>query len=154
MKTVKQHKSYDTNSSEEEIAYLKSLVSLENENLIVYKELPIISDFQLEVMWGKVKDLASREGAYFMFLDISEAQQKITAKQRAKLKKLIRPALEHINHMAVYTGRNMFINLTAKFVLGGIRFKSISLHKTKNQALKTLKNKRQKAFKASTKHLN
>ena len=138
MSTNIEAKAYGPDCSESEKIMLKSRVSYLSHDIIYYNAPPIISDFQLNVMWSKVKELATKKQSSYLLVDITGTEIP-TANQRVILKNYITDALEYIDYIAVYTGKNKFLNFTAKFILGAKGYERISLHTTRNQALNDIR---------------
>ena len=69
-------------------------------------------------------------------IDITEAEPP-SAETRAQLKKLFGGQAK-LRRAAVFTGKNCMLNVAARFVLSGLGLKSVTTHKTKEEALEAL----------------
>ena len=132
-----ERRTYGPDSSLEEIELLRSRVSLLPNGVIQFKEAPVMSEFQCEVMWSKVEEMIDTNKENYLLVDLTGIEPP-NARIRAKIKECVNRFGEHVNHAALVTGRNKIVNLVAKFVVGGLGFQSISFHGTREQALKAI----------------
>ena len=66
--------SYDLNSSKSDIDILKSRVKKLEQGIILYKEVPIQTEVQLDIVFGKIEELSKGIGAWSLVVDLTEAQ--------------------------------------------------------------------------------
>ena len=131
-------KKYDGNATAEERAALEAQVYVYAPGIIKFTEAPMLSPTQYEVYEGKLRKLAEDYEEFKLLIDLTFVVVRPNAADRAWLKKLFVPLTSKISGCAVYTGRNFLLNMAAKFVLGGLNFKELSVHKTREQALEAL----------------
>lgn len=125
---------YGPESSQEEIAAIKSRVYWYAEGIIMYREVPVLSAFQLNLFGEKLRELASRiVDSYILIIDLTETEPP-NAESRAKLRLLFAEQTK-MKRAVVFTGRNFLINVAAKFVLGSVGLKSFTVHGTLTEAL-------------------
>jgi hypothetical protein len=127
---------YGPSSTPEEIAALKERVYVLSPGVIMYREVPIQTVFQLDRFEEKLNELAAAVEGYALVIDLTEAEVPGAA-IRARLKKLF-GGQPKLGRTVVYTGKNFMLNVAAKFVLGGAGLRSFSVHKTREQALDAL----------------
>ena len=120
---------------------LKAGVHLIDDCIIEYKISLAMSELELNVIKEHLSIFFTEKKDYFILIDLSESKLPNT-EQKKVIKKFITPAYHYTKHMAVFTGKNMLINLMAKFILGSVLLNSISLHTTRQQALNTIYKKR------------
>lgn len=137
MVAVLEAKQYDKESTPEEIQLLREQVYVydDERDIIYYKEAVQYSEFQLDVYFEKVETLVADRGFFFFLIDLVDTERP-TAKIRAYLKLKFGPYVGRM-HVAAYTGKNVWMNMAAKFVMSGT-FNSFSIHTTKEQALAEL----------------
>lgn len=130
-------KVYGSKCSLAERETLLARVKLEGNNIISYQEVPVLSEFQVNLMFDKVQTLADTLPALYMLVDLTEAK-----KPTAKIRKLLRERLsqlKNLKHIAIFTGKNFLITIAVKFVFGMMDFVSLSAHSTKEDALLAIK---------------
>lgn len=104
--------------------------------ILMYREAPIQSLFQLDLFEEKINALVSGLDSYVMVVDLTGAKAP-SAEIRARLRQLL-AAQTKLRKIAVFTGRNFMLNIAAKFVLSGAGLHHFSVHTTLEQALRAL----------------
>ena len=137
-------KAYGPDSTAEEIKMLKSRVGILNDTTIYLDEVPIMSEFEIEITSGEIGDYLSKNSdlKYIVINLINTAPP--DAKLREKLRQCYSSYVGRINYVAYYTGNNTFLNLIAKYMVRTIGYKKYSFHKTKEQALKAIEEEKSK----------
>lgn len=131
-------KKYGADATPEERAALDAQVYVFAPGIIKFTEAPMLSPTQYEVYEAKLKRLAEEYEEFRLLIDLTFVVVRPNAADRAWLKKLFLPLTSKISACAVYTGKNFLLNMAAKFVLGGLNFKELSVNKTREQALEAL----------------
>ena len=131
-------KAFGPDCTEGEKQALLNRVYMYSDNIIMYHEVPILSKFQIDIMFKRTEDLIDKSKQYHFMIDLTVAG-KPSAENRANLAEAMRPIKSNIIHCAMFTGKNAIINLIAKFVMGGMGFKSYSISKDINEALGVIK---------------
>lgn len=134
-----ENRTYDSDSTEQEIELLKSRVTLIDKTIVYYDEVPFMSEFQTEITSKQIAEYVFNNNAKYILLNLVGTTPP-NAPQRAKIKQCYSQFVEHIDYVSFYTNNNVLINLVAKFMVRGTGFKKYSIHKTKEQALKAIKN--------------
>src|SRR5262245_39902898 len=117
--TVKfETRGYDHTSTPEQVEALRERVYLHSPGVVMYREVPVPTLFQLDVFQGKLTELTRSMDSYALLVDLTEAAPP-TAEIRAHLR-IAFSARTNIRICAVFTGRNFMLNVAAKFVLSGI----------------------------------
>lgn len=124
---------YNEDCTEIEKQLILDRVWLEGD-LIFYDEVPVMSPYQIELMWKKIADITDPSCDYYMIVNLTNSKPP-NAEQRAVLIENIKKVNSRLKHCAVYTGKNKLINLVAKFVIGSDVFHSYNLCKNKEEAL-------------------
>lgn len=132
---------YGPDSTDEEIKALRERIYFFKDDIVMFKEVPAQSVFQLDLFFGKVKEITSDLSSFYMIFDLTEAGRP-SAEIRAHLKTRLNE-LEKLKHAAVFTGQNILLNIAAKFVLSGCDIKSFSVHKKLEEALEAIYAKKQ-----------
>jgi hypothetical protein len=123
---------YGPESTPEEIKAIEACIYVLADGVLMYKEVPIPSIFQLDIFERRMTELGDRSG-YRLIIDLTEAQPP-SAAIRERLKRLF--GGQPLRRVAVFTGKNFMLNIAAKFVLGGIiGLKNVSIHKTREEAV-------------------
>jgi hypothetical protein len=130
-------RAYGPESTPEEVAAIKDRIYFFSEKVIMFREVPVQSVFQLDLFEAKLDELAAPLDAYDLLIDLTEAEPP-SAAIRARLKALF-ARQRKMRRTAVFTGKNFMLNVAAKFVLAGAGLRSFSVHTTREQALATLR---------------
>ena len=126
------------NSSSEDIKLIEDQVYLLEDDIIYLKEAPVISEFQIEIMWKKVQSLINPNKKYFILIDLVVAKPP-SAELRGPLKGWMKRVSPNIIAASVFTEKNRLINLVAKFVLFGSGFPNFFVSKTREEAMAKIK---------------
>ncbi len=132
---------YGPESTEEERQAIKDRVYLYSDRIVIFKETPIQTIFQIDLSFEKIEEITQELESFSLIIDLSEAKPP-TAEIREHLKKCY-SSLDRMLHAAVVTERNFMLNIAAKFVLKGLGLKSYSIHKTMGEALGAVHDKEQ-----------
>ena len=134
-----EEKPYDENSSEQEIEALKLRVTLEEGNIVLFKEAPIQTAFSVTVLFDQIASIAEPMEEYSLLIDLTEANRP-GAKARKVLNERLCNLGSNLKHVAYFTGKNFIINTAIKFVMYGTGSDSYSVHTKKEDALKAIGN--------------
>ena len=129
---------YGSDSTPAEVQAIKDCVYLYQPGIVMYRELPIQSLFQLDLFHEKLNEVGSQLPSYALLIDLVEAKPP-NAEIRTRLKTLF-GSQKNMRTAAVFTGKNFMLNVAAKFVLSGIGLKSFTVHKTLQEALEAVGN--------------
>jgi len=132
-------RAYGPDSSDEDIQILRNRVKLYEKDIILFKELPVMTDFSIKVTTDEIATYLNSGVARYIIIDLVGVPPP-SALIRAKLKEYYSQYTDQIEHMAFFTGKNALINLVAKYMVRTIGYREYSFHKTKEQALKAIKN--------------
>jgi hypothetical protein len=131
-------RAYGPESSPEEAKAISDRVYLLEPNIIMYREMPVQSQFHLDLFQAKLDEVTAQCGeSYSLLLDLTEAESP-SAETRARLRQVF-GSLSKLRAVAVFTGRNFLLNIAAKFVLHGMGVKLSTVHRTKEEALNVLR---------------
>jgi hypothetical protein len=130
-------RAYGPESSAEEAQAIRDRVYLLEGDIIMYREMPVQSQFHLDIFEAKLNELSAQHQAFSLLLDLSEAQSP-SAETRARLRQVF-SSLTKMRAVAVFTGKNFLLNIAAKFVLHGMGVKLSTVHRTKDEALSVLR---------------
>jgi hypothetical protein len=129
---------YDQTSSPEEVEAIRnSVFAFEgDERVIMYREVPYPSLFQIGIFEQRLTELTKSVPSYKLLIDLTRVKYPPDAEIRSRLKKMFQA--QKVSDIAVYTGDNFMLSVAARFVLGvlGVKF---SVHKTLEQASEALK---------------
>jgi hypothetical protein len=127
---------YGPGSTPEEVQAIKDCIYLFKPGVVMYRELPIQSIFQLDLFHEQLNEVGSKLPSYSLLIDLIEAKPP-NAEIRSRLKTLF-GSQKNMRTAAVYTGKNFMLNVAAKFVLSGIGLRSFTVHKTLEEALEAV----------------
>jgi hypothetical protein len=128
-------RSYGPESTPAEIKAIEERIYVYEGDILMYKEVPIPSAYQLDIFERRMKELGDAKG-YRLLIDLTVAEPP-GAVVRARLKKLF--AGQPLRKVAVFTGKNFMLNIAAKFVLGSVGLKNFTIHKTLEEALESIR---------------
>lgn len=108
-------KPYGPDSTPTEIAAIKARISMLRPGVVIYREVPVPSAFQIGVFADELRRLTAGLAAFSMIMDLSQARPPVRAVREA-LRELFagQPKLRRV---AVFTGGNFIINGVAKLLL-------------------------------------
>ena len=129
-----ENRAYEPNSTPEEILALKDRVSFYDDEIVLYKETPVQTEFQLDICFKQIEDITSELSSFFLIIDLTEAQPP-SANIRSLLRLKFMRLKDKLPYVALYTGKNFMLNLAAKFVLSNLDLKAFSIFKTKKEAI-------------------
>lgn len=127
---------YGPDSSEDETKLIKDCIYMLNENTIYWKEVPVMSVWQVEKFGEKIDELIKNLDDFYILIDLTESKPP-NAPVREALRKVFSPLKDRVISASAFTEKNFFINVAAKFVLGGSGL-TFSVHKKKEDALEAL----------------
>jgi hypothetical protein len=128
---------YGPDSTPEEIEAIRARVYVISDGIVMWDEVPVMSDFQLDLMGDKLTEITAGMKSFKMLVDITQTGI-ATAENRAKLRALFTHR-EKLERLAVFTGKNPVVNIGARFVLRAVHTKPYSMHTTKEEALAALR---------------
>jgi len=123
----------DSTSPQEKEAILDRIYVYE-EGIIRYTELPVVTIFTVDMMFDKATELAKQFEKCVYLIDITEAGVP-NAETRRFLNHKFKNALSNVKHVSFVSGKNFFINTTARFVMFQTDLNSFSIHKTLEEGL-------------------
>lgn len=133
-------KAYGPESTPEEVKELLDLVKVHAKSIILYEEVPVVSEFQIGLCFGKVEQLLDQSPGSSLIIDISRS-----SRPSAEIREILRGwycRLEpKLRRVAVVTGKNFLINVIAKFIMSGIP-QRVSVHTTVADAVEALRHDR------------
>jgi hypothetical protein len=127
-------KSYGPESTEEERLAIAGRVTLISEDMVLWKETPIQSVLSVDLMGERLLDLTKDLKSYSRVVDLSDVARP-DAQVRRRLRQMI-AAEDRLQHIALFTAKNILINVAIKFLFSGIaKNVSISVHESYEQAV-------------------
>ncbi len=132
-------KSYGPDSTKAEIKALQNRIWLHEPDVVYLKEVPVQSEFQIEIFFNQIQTLVDKRYNFYIIIDLCEARRP-PAVIRAYLQKRFRSFKDQIGYTAVFTGKNFLLNIAAKFVLGRVFDPdNFSVHTSLEQAENAIK---------------
>lgn len=127
---------YGPNSTPGELEAIKARLYLIRPAVVMYREVPVPSPFQIGVFAEKLRAITADLPAYDMILDLTEAKPPGSSCRDA-LREMF--ATEHkLGRLAVFTGGNFIINSVAKLLLKSCGVRELKMCKDEAEALATL----------------
>ena len=125
---------YGPDSSPDDQELISSRVYMYRPDIICWNEVPIMSVWQVGQMGARFEELASRLDRFHLLINMSVAKPP-NARVRVSLRRVFSRATgAGLDLCAVFTDKNYFINVAAKFVLGGAGLKTVSVHSARLDA--------------------
>ncbi len=131
-------KAYSLDATPAEIQALRDQIYVYAPGIIKFTEAPMLSAKQFDVYEVKMHELAAEIPEFQLLIDLTNVVIRPDAKERARLKSIFHPISHQVTQCAVCTGKNFLLNMAAKFILGGLGFASLTVHKTRAEALEAL----------------
>jgi hypothetical protein len=129
-------KPYGPDSSPAELAAIKARLSLIRPGVVMYREVPVPSPFQIRVFADHLRELTAGLDGYAMVMDLTQARPPGGAVREA-LRELF-AAQRGLGHVAVFTGGNFIINSVAKLLLKNSGVRDLTMCKDEAEALATV----------------
>ena len=137
--TVIEKRAYGPDSTEEEIQMLRNRVQLLEAGILLFREVPVMSPFEIDITTDEIAKYLNSGQAKYIIIDLIGVAPPDSL-LRAKLKESYSPYADQIEHVAFFTGMNAILNLVAKFMVRTVGYKKYSFHKTMDQAVNAIKN--------------
>ena len=123
---------YGPESSPTEVEAIRSCVSMYADRVLLWHQVPLPTEFSVDVMAQRVAELEADLDAYALLIDLTRAGRP-SAGVRVRLRAAFRR--DKLVHAAAFTERNVLLNAAAYFVLNGLGLRSHSVSRTREQAL-------------------
>jgi signal transduction histidine kinase/ActR/RegA family two-component response regulator len=136
MKHVIEARAYGPESSAEELAALRGCVQRTPLGTIVYRELPVVSLFSIDLFFARLDELAAESPLTAVLIDLTKAGRP-DAEARLRIRRHC-TARPHLRRLFLATGHNVLINVALKFILAGAARPEITVFRTVKQALEKL----------------
>lgn len=126
-------RAYGPESTPAEVEALKARLTLLRPDLVMYREVPVPSPFQIGVFAERLKQLTAGLDGYSMIMDLSQARPPGGA-VRESLRGMFREQTR-LRRVAVFTGGNFIINGVAKLLLKRSGVRELTMCKDEAEAL-------------------
>ncbi|MCX4247813.1 hypothetical protein [Paraliomyxa miuraensis] len=133
---VLENRPYGPDSTEDEQRAIRAQVVRISDDVVLYRETPVVTAFSLDLMFGRIGELTAGRSPFYLVIDLT-----VTGPPSAEVRQYLRGLFRALEpaYVAVFTGKNFMLNVAAKFVLGkvfgGVRH---SVHKTLDEALQAV----------------
>jgi len=125
----------------EELVAIKDSVFIYTEDVLYYKELPIISEFNIKILFDQVERLGSTfETPYGLVIDVTDSVPPSSRVRRA-INKRFSNICESVEHVSFCSGKNILINTAIRFIMYQTHLDSFSIHKTQEAAIEAIHNR-------------
>lgn len=142
MRTKIQVKSYGPDCTEEEKQAIKDRAYIVKDNILLYEELPIYSEYSFKLFGEKFDELTENFDEFYLLIDLRDVVPP-NAHMRNFIKEFFQ-SFSKLNHIAAFTEKNFIANIAAQFILGKLKNKTYSVHKSYAGALKAIENSKNK----------
>lgn len=105
----------------------------QEKRIIYYKEPYATSIEQLDSNFAKIHKLGKALGKYFLIVDLTLASRP-TAEIRQHIFKKFGLIKSNVLHVAIFTEKNILLNMAATFVMKRTKLQSFSIHKKLKEA--------------------
>lgn len=124
---------YGPDSSPAEVEAIQARLTMVRPGVVMYREVPVPSPFQIGVFADKLRRLTAGLDRYAMVMDLHEA--KPPGKQVREALRAMFAAEPRLGRVAVFTGGNFIINSVAKLLLKNCGVRDLVLCKGEAEAL-------------------
>ena len=136
--TTIEAKEYGPDSSPEEIRAIQERLYLVGPGLVMYREVPHPTPFQIRLFADKLKGLTAGLGSYAMVLDLTQARP--PGKRCREALRALFAGEPKLGKVAVFTGGNFIINSVAKLLLRSSGVRDLAMCKDEAEALAAVAN--------------
>lgn len=130
-------KQYSESASIEEITAIKNRVYVYNNQIIYFKDIPIVSPFSTNLAFDKIDKLAKGMGPCGLILDVS-ISDKPDASTRRTLTDRQKRMPNNIRHLAFVTNSNIIVRTIIKFVMFQSSLESYTVNTTLEEAITSI----------------
>jgi hypothetical protein len=125
---------YGPETSPTERAELRDRVWQQEDRLFMMVEVPIQTPFTLDLLFDRLEELTAGMERFAYVVDLSGVQRP-DAPTRARLRERVGRINPHLVHVGAVVGANGVIRAVAKLAAFAIGFRSISFHKSVDDAV-------------------
>jgi hypothetical protein len=125
---------YGPNSTPEEIQAIRDCIYVFENDIVMYREVPVLSLFQVDLFHQKLDEIAQEFSSYRLLVDLTHVHPP-SAEIRTRLKKMFK-AQKNLRSVAVFTGNNFMLSIAAQFVFSVLGPQAFSVHVTCEEALR------------------
>jgi hypothetical protein len=126
-------KAYGPESTPAEIAAIQSRLFMLRPGVVMYREVPVPSPFQIGVFTDKLQQLTAALDGYSMIMDLTQA--KPPGKGAREALRALFAGQTKIRQVAVFTGGNFIINGVARLLLKNSGVRNLTMCKDEPEAL-------------------
>jgi hypothetical protein len=131
-----QARPYGPESTAEEIAAIKSRMTLLSPKVLQWEEMPVQTPFTVNIMIEAMAELSKDMPEFYLLVDLSKANTPTQPVRAALVKSMSN--FKSLTRIVCYTGRNFLLNVAAQFVLTAVMQSNAWVYKTREDALKAL----------------
>ena len=131
-------KAYGPESSPAEVAAIQSRLYLLRPGVVMYREAPVPSPFQIGVFAEKLRGLTAGLDGYVMIMDLTQARP--PGKRCREALRALFAGEPKLGKVAVFTGGNFIINSMAKLLLRSSGVRDLAMCKDEAEALAAVAN--------------
>lgn len=126
-------KAYGPDSSPAEIQAIEARLSLIRPDVVMYREVPVPSAFQIGVFQAQIQRLTAGLEGYALIMDLSQARP--PGKPVREALRGFFAAQPRLRRVAVFTGGNFLINGVARLLLRSSGVRDLTMCKDEAEAL-------------------
>lgn len=133
---------FGPDSTPEELELIKGRLYELEPSIFIWHEIPVQTAFTVRLSLARLNELGAHLPSFSYIVDLREAGTP-TQEVRATLMQQLNEAMPKLSAIAVWTEKNVLLNVAAKFVVAGMGLKkTCSLHKTLPDCLVALRKHR------------
>jgi len=122
-----------TSKSEDKIVWIHN----QENRVIFYSETYTTTKEQLDLNFDAIDEITESLENFFLIIDLTKASRP-NAALRHHLFKKFKLIEDKLSHLAIFTGKNLLLNMAATFVIRKAGVRSFSIHKTLIEAEKAI----------------
>ena len=129
-----EHRAYGPESTPEEREAIAERVSVVDDRILLFREVPVQSPFSVKLMFERFQVLAQHWDRFAYVVDLTEAKRP-DPETRAVLKAQFLVISPRVAHLAVAVGDNLLMRAMARLFAYGMGLTNVSIHATRAEAI-------------------
>ncbi|MDH5404823.1 MAG: hypothetical protein OEY49_20135 [Candidatus Heimdallarchaeota archaeon] len=121
-------------SNLEEISYLNSRVYLIDNDIIIWKHLPYMTELSLEVMSKKLLDYNDKIERKYIIVDMTELQERLDKRLRLRSREIVN-MLSNVEHMIFIFGKKKMLPILINLVMKISRYPNYAQKNTLEEGI-------------------
>jgi len=130
-------RAYGPESTPEEIAAIQARLTVVDDNVVLWRELPVMSPFSVDVCYDRLEALCRAHGCRLALVDVRGGGRPDAA-ARKRIQQRVTRVDNQLVHVAIVVGANPLVRVAARFVQAGMPVRA-SIHATIEEGMEALR---------------